>query len=99
VALDPRVEPRNLRDRHGLPDVLTTIDKTGFSLEGHFTLPEEAWWDDFYTPMESRIEELRRKYAGDGEALGVLDQIAEEPEMHRRYSDYYAYEFFVTRCR
>ena len=24
----------------------------GFSLVGHFTLPDEAWWDDFYTPME-----------------------------------------------
>lgn len=31
------------------------------------------------------------------EALAVLDQLAQEPEMHRRYSDYYAYEFFVVR--
>lgn len=30
-------------------------------------------------------------------ALDVLDQLAQEPETHRRYSDYYAYEFFVTR--
>jgi hypothetical protein len=40
---------------------------------------------------------MRGKYAGDEEALAVLDQIAEEPAMHRRYSDYYAYEFFVAR--
>jgi len=38
----------------------------------------------------------RTKYAGDAEALGGLDQLAQEPEMHRRYSDYYAYEFFVV---
>jgi hypothetical protein len=25
------------------------------------------------------------------------DQLAQEPEMHRRHSDYYAYEFFVAR--
>ena len=31
------------------------------------------------------------------EALAALNQIAQEPEMHRRYSDYYAYEFFVVR--
>jgi len=80
-----------------VPDVLTTIGKTGFSLVGHFTLPDEAWWDDFYTPMERRIEDLRGKYAGDAEVLGVLDQLAREPEMHRRHSDYYAYEFFVAR--
>lgn len=78
-------------------DVIAAIDRTGFSLVDHFTLPDEAWWDDFYTPMERRIAALRRTYAGDDEALAVLDQVAQEPQLHRRYSDYYAYEFFVVR--
>jgi SAM-dependent methyltransferase len=80
-----------------VPDVLAAIGNAGFSLVSHFALPDEAWWDDFYTPMERRIEQLRGKYAGDAEALGVLDQLAQEPGMHRRYSDYYGYEFFVAR--
>jgi len=80
-----------------VPDVLAAIENSGFSLIGHFTLPDEAWWDDFYTPMEIRIEELRGKYRADDEALAVLDQLAQEPEMHRRHSGYYAYEFFVAR--
>ena len=80
-----------------VPDVLAAIEKSGFSLIGHFTLPDNAWWEDFYTPMEIRIEELRGKYRADEEALAVLDQLAQEPEMHRRHSGYYAYEFFVAR--
>jgi len=79
-----------------VPDVLSAIEGCGFSLIGHFTLPDEAWWDDFYTPMERRIETLRGKYAEDGEALAVLDRLAQETEMHRRHSDFYAYEFFVA---
>lgn len=78
-----------------LDDDLAAIQDSGFDLVGHFTLPDEAWWDDFYTPMEARIAELRQLYANDSESLAILDQLAEEPEMHRRYSDYYAYEFFV----
>jgi SAM-dependent methyltransferase len=78
-------------------DVLAAIERIGFSIIGHFTLPDEAWWDDFYTPMEIRIEELRGKYEDDVEALAVLDQLGQEPEMHRRHSGYYAYEFFVAR--
>jgi SAM-dependent methyltransferase len=78
-------------------DVLAALSRNGFAILGHFTLPDEAWWDDFYTPMERRIEELRSYYAGDAEALGVLDELAQEPELHRRYSDTYAYEFFVAR--
>ncbi|HSV99651.1 MAG TPA: class I SAM-dependent methyltransferase [Sedimentisphaerales bacterium] len=80
-------------------DILTAIERSGFSLIGHFTLPDEAWWDDFYTPMEIRIEELRGKYKDDDEVLAVLDQLAQEPAMHRRYSEYYAYEFFVAGRR
>ncbi len=73
------------------------IHDCGFEIVGNFALPDEAWWDDFYTPMEARIVELRSKYAGDHEELTILDQIAAEPEMHRRYSDFYGYEFFVVR--
>ena len=80
-----------------VPDIMAAIERNGFSLIGHFTLPDEAWWDDFYTPMEIRIEELRGKYKDDDEVLAVLDQLAQEPAMHRRHSGYYAYEFFVTR--
>jgi SAM-dependent methyltransferase len=78
-------------------DNLAPIGNCGFELLGHFPQPDEAWWDDFYTPMENRIEELRSKYAKDIEALAILEQIAAEPDMHRRYSDFYAYEFFVAR--
>ncbi len=79
-----------------VPDILAAIERCGFSVIGHFALPDEAWWDDFYTPMETRIEEMRGKYSGDGDALAVLDSLAQEPELHRRHSDCYAYEFFVA---
>ena len=78
-------------------DVAAAVRLAGFELLGRFTLPDEAWWDDFYSPMERRIAELRRKYGNDPEALAVLGQLAREPEMHRRHSDCYAYEFFVAR--
>ena len=80
------------------PDVMAVIADCSFELLGHFTLPDEAWWDEFYTPMLRRIKALRGKYAGDDETSALLDQIEREPELHRKYSDYYAYEFFVA-CR
>lgn len=78
-------------------DIRTLIANSRFEFLGHFTLPDEAWWRDFYTPMEDRIAALRDQYANDAETIAVLDQLAREPEMHRRYSDYYAYECFVVR--
>lgn len=80
-----------------LEDDLAAIRMAGFALIGHFTLPDEAWWEEFYAPMEARIEALRPRYIDDAEATAILGQLAEEPSMHRRYADYYAYEFFVAR--
>lgn len=78
-------------------DDVAAIEHCGLDPVAHFTLPDEAWWDDFYTPMQARIAVLRGRYLNDAEATEILDRLAEEPEMHRRYSNFYAYEFFVTR--
>jgi SAM-dependent methyltransferase len=76
-------------------DDLAAIARAGFAVRGHFTLPDEAWWDDFYTPMLRRIDALRHRHQGDPDALAALEALAREPELHRRHSDAYAYEFFV----
>jgi len=78
-------------------DLLEIIAASGFAAVGHFTLPDEAWWTDFYSPMEKRIDEMRQLYQGNGEALAVIDILASEPEMHRESSKCYAYEFFVAQ--
>ena len=60
-------------------DVVTAIRLAGFEFAGRFMLPDQAWWDDFYSPMEQRITELRRKYGGDAEAIAALDALVREP--------------------
>lgn len=78
-------------------DVIGVIERSPFTFIDHFPLPDEAWWDDFYSPMERRIEELRKRYAGDAQAQAILDQLAQEPDMHRRLGTAYGYAFFVAR--
>jgi SAM-dependent methyltransferase len=78
-------------------DIVIKIERADFSMIDHFTLPDAAWWEDFYTPMENQIKELRKKYKGHDEALTALDTLAQEPQQHRKYSSYYGYEFFVVR--
>ena len=75
------------------------IESSPFKLLNHFPLPPEAWWDDFYTPMERVIEEFLGKYADDPEALEILKHLALEPVAHRKNSDYYNYEFYYAKIR
>ena len=78
-------------------EVIARIGEAGFELMGHFTLPDEAWWEDFYTPMERQVQVLRERYRDDPAALAALVEIGQEPNFHRRHGDCYAYEFFVAR--
>lgn len=81
----------------GIQATLAIATRCDYEIQGHFTLPGSDWWDQFYTPMQQRISILRHNYAGDDEAEQILDAIAEEIELHRRYGDSYGYEFVVLR--
>jgi len=87
----------------GYPDIKTVEDNSrliedcGYEMLGHFHLPAEDWWNDYYTPMLSLLPSLRRKYADVPDAIATLDENQTEMEMHRKYSAWYGYEFFVCR--
>ena len=69
----------------------------GFALLGHFTLPQEVWWIEYYQPLEERLRVLRAKYAGDRAALGVLDRHAQEVELFVKYPTWHGSAFFVMK--
>ncbi len=82
-----------------LEENLRRVDAAGYQEVGHFTVPESAWWDSYYGPMERRVGQLRTKYEGDSEAQRILDTQLTETVMYRKYSDWYGYVFYVMRVR
>ena len=71
------------------------LQDAGYTLLGHFPLPESAWWDDYYTPVERRLAALREKYRDDPEALAVLDEEQGEIDLYRKFSSSYGYVFYI----
>jgi len=67
----------------------------GYHWVGDFTLPDSAWWDDYYEPMAERLDGLEQKYRGDGVAEEVLADCRREIDYFRRFSAYYGYVFYV----
>ncbi len=79
-------------------DVLDRLDAHGFEVLGHFPLPESAWRDDFYTPMRTRVAELRAATpAADADVLVVLDACDAEIDLFEEHGTSFGYEFFVAR--
>jgi cyclopropane fatty-acyl-phospholipid synthase-like methyltransferase len=77
---------------------LERLQRAGYGLVGHFTIPESAWWEPYYKPIEARIAQLREKYLGNAAAQAILDEHAREVEMYRKYSRWYGYEFYVMQA-
>lgn len=76
---------------------IADIAEENFELCTHFTLPESAWMESFYVPMEERIAAMREKYHNNEEAQSVVSEAQREIDFYRKYSKYYGYEFFVIR--
>ena len=69
----------------------------GYELVGQFTLPETAWWDDYYTPLRNKLPELRTKYEGDEMGEAIVNTTAREIEIRQQFGESYGYEFFIAR--
>jgi ubiquinone/menaquinone biosynthesis C-methylase UbiE len=76
---------------------LSAVQRAGYEVIEYFVLPESAWWNHYYTPMEERLATLRKESGNDTEALAVVELHEREIDMYRSYSDYYGYLFFVLR--
>jgi len=101
LADNPPDEPRkfwheNYPAMKSVDENLKIIADLGYSLLGHFTLPKSSW-ADYYQPIEKRIAELRVKYAGNKEALKLLDDEQAEIDLYHKHHDAYGYVFYVMR--
>ncbi len=76
---------------------LAVIRACDYEVLGHFTLPESAWWEPYYHPLEERLRSLRRRYAAEPEKLAMVESIQMEIDLYRQYSAFYGYVFFLMR--
>ena len=73
------------------------IKKCKYDLINHFPLPEDAWWDLYYTPLENRLNLLRKKYENNPHALKTINAEQEEIDLFRRYNKWYGSVFYIMQ--
>jgi hypothetical protein len=76
---------------------LEIIASAGYSLLEHFTLPESAWLEEYYGPLQIKVEKLKLKYRDDPEALKVLAAEDSERNSYQKYAACYGYVFYIMR--
>ncbi|MCK4622536.1 MAG: class I SAM-dependent methyltransferase [Desulfuromonadales bacterium] len=84
-------------DIKNIEEKIETIKKEEFNLISNFTLPESAWLNNYYLPMEKELPRLNKKYQGNEVALAIFEAFKSEADFYRKFSNFYGYEFFIMQ--
>jgi SAM-dependent methyltransferase len=78
-----------------IDDARAKAASAGYELLGDFVLPEEAWWTNYYTPLQARVAQIAERHAGDPIARQVIEDAKSEIECYRMHSGCFGYLFLV----
>ena len=80
-----------------VPEYLAAIPLHDYEIIGHFALPDDFWWYDYFAPLEHQIREFREKYREDRAILSMLEREQAEVDLYRKYSSWVGSAFFAMR--
>ena len=84
-------------EKGNINEKLKQISDCGYELLAHFILSKETWWNEYFAPLEKRIDEIRAKHVGDPKALMVLDNDQQEIDMFKKNPGRYESVFFIMK--
>lgn len=76
---------------------IESIKKCKYKLLGYFPLPEDAWWELYYEPLQNRLNGLRITFKDNHKALEMINQEQLEIDLFRKYNKWYGSVFFVMQ--
>jgi len=80
-----------------IEDNLSIIEKCGYKVLGHFPLPEDAWCELYYNPLQNRLNELKIKYKDNPKALDMIKEQQLEIDLFKKYNAWYGSVFYVMQ--
>lgn len=72
------------------------LEEQGFVLKGYFPFPKSAWWDNYYQPLQGRIDGFLSRHKSEI-AKELIKAVNMEIELYEKFCGYYSYSFFVVQ--
>ena len=72
------------------------VARAGYRSIDTFVIPQNEWWDDYYSIIDERIETLRGQ-SDDAAWHAALDEAETESNMVRDYGDTFGYVFYIMQ--
>ena len=87
-----------IHDEQGtVREKLEQISSCGYELLGYFVLSKEAWWTQYFAPLQEWIAECRARCPSDPGILEEIQQAQAELDMYEEYPERKSSVYFVVR--
>lgn len=73
------------------------LEENGFSPVGYFYLPESSWINNYYRPIEDRIDAFLKKHNNSNLAKEIVEAEQNEISKYRAYKEFFSYGFYIAR--
>ena len=84
-------------DLGNLKKKIDYISQCGYKLIDHFMLSNDTWWNEYYAPLEMKLNEMRSKYTDDQKVIAMINGDQKEIDGFRQNPERYRSVFFVMR--
>ena len=74
-------------------------EAAGFEVLDHLMLPRHGWFEDFYDPLKTILEESRRKAAAQSARTAMLDEAQAEIDLCQRAGNSYSSAHYLLQRR
>ena len=76
---------------------LEIIRKCDYNIIGYFPLPDDAWWDFYYNPLQKRLDKLSIKYKDNPKYMEMINVEKREIQLYKKYNKFYGSVFFIMQ--
>ncbi|OHD17809.1 MAG: hypothetical protein A2086_12630 [Spirochaetes bacterium GWD1_27_9] len=80
-----------------LEENLEIVHRAGYYDVEYFIMGKEGWFNEYYIPLENKINKMKLKYQENKEAMEILNLTQYEIDLYKKYSKYYSYVFYIGR--
>jgi len=87
----------NYPDIKTIQEHIEIIKKCNYTLLGYFPLPEDAWWEFYYEPLQNRLVDLRIKYKENPTALALIEEEQQEIDLFKKYNHWFGSVFYIMQ--
>ncbi len=71
----------------------------GYDVLDSFVLPASAWWEEYYRPLQARLESLRPRARAEPDLASAIAETEREISLYARHGASYGYVFYLLRVR